>query len=101
MAQVGFVTVSEELASGVTSDYCCQSRLSGQEVTESGLVLKDGRNSDSYKMLQCSYEILVPFLGLEDSNGLVRLSPLAQKAKLGFRLLLFKRLNENLKQKHF
>ena len=29
------------------------------------------------------------------------LSPLAQKAKLGFKLLLFERLNENLKQNHF
>ena len=28
-------------------------------------------------------------------------SPLAQKAKLGFKLLLLERLNENLKQKHF
>ena len=28
-------------------------------------------------------------------------TPLAQKAKLGFKLLLFERLNENLKQKHF
>ena len=97
------MTVSEELSSGVKSDYFCQSRLSGQEVTESGLVLKDGRNSDSYKMLQCSYEILVPFLGWEDSKGLVMvmMSPLAQKAKLGFKLLLLERLYENLKQKHF
>ena len=95
------MTVSEELSSGVTSDYFCQSRSSGQEVTESGLVLKDGRNSDSYKMLQCSYEILVPFLGLEDSKGLVMFSPLAQKPKLGFKLLHLERLNENMKQKHF
>ena len=28
-------------------------------------------------------------------------APIAQKAKLGFKLLLFERLNENLKQKHF
>ena len=95
------MTVSEELAYGVTSDYCCHSRLSGQEVPESSLVLKNGRKSDSYKMLQCSYEILVPFLGLEDSKGLVMFSPLAQKRKLGFKLLLLERLNENMKQKHF
>ena len=29
------------------------------------------------------------------------ISQVAQKAKLGFKLLLFERLNENLKQKHF
>ena len=29
------------------------------------------------------------------------LSPLAQKAKLGFKLLLFERLNENLRQNYF
>ena len=52
-------------------------------------------------MPQCSYEILVPFLGLEDSKGLVLLSPLAQKEKLGFKLLLLERLNANLKQKQF
>ena len=28
-------------------------------------------------------------------------TPVAQKAKLGFKLLLLERLNENLKQKHF
>ena len=28
-------------------------------------------------------------------------APVAQKAKLGFKLLLLERLNENLKQKHF
>ena len=28
-------------------------------------------------------------------------APLAQKAKLGFKLLLFEGLNDNLKQKHF
>ena len=39
-------------------------------------------------MPQCSYEISVPFLSCEDSKGLVMFSPLAQKAELGFKLLL-------------
>ena len=46
-------------------------------------------------MLQRSYEILVFFLGLEDPKGVVMLSLKAQKAKLGYELLLLEPLNGN------
>ena len=42
-----------------------------------------------------SYEMISDLHNVDD-NALI-----AQKAKLGFKLLLLERLNENLKQKHF
>ena len=75
-----------------TGDFYCKQSSFWQKICELFCVV---HNLGSHETKECLNKRLTA------RYWAITSSPVAQKAKLGFKLLLLERLNENLKQKHF